>query len=159
MTSSAYCAFLLRGEAPSIRCEHMSLWSVGPRRQVIDAAFKWYRPPMILEYGSDRIRAIRTDLAMDEATVGELWDDMQRSHFAWQLLRPGGAGSLARKIECFPWAKEGNGSSCTSSNGRCRWYPSPLGGELPSSCPMLHTLQAMCGGKLDRLVPLPQIRC
>jgi hypothetical protein len=147
---------ILRGtlakEAFALRKKHSSLWSIGPRQDLIDASFKWLPPPLLIEYGRDSIRATRPDI--DKEVISDVWVAMQLNHIAWQIFGHNATMESIRRIECFPWSKEGSHHACSSSNGECRWFPPPVGTQLPTSCPMLQTLQDLCGKYWERLRPL-----
>lgn len=141
--------------AMRLRCEHASLWSVGPRSQLIQASLEWLRPPVIAHYGANTIRGPRSDMERDEVIA--LWGDAQLQHVAWQLIGDTNPHRCARRVECFPWAKEGSGSGCDYSNGHCRWFPPDATSSLPDDCPMVQMLKRLCGEYWNRLVPLASL--
>lgn len=143
---------LLAEEAMALRSERISLWSVGPRENLVQASVEWFRPPVFLEYGQDKIHAPRKDL--DEGEVGELWEDAQLQHIAWQLMGHANPRRCEKRIECFYWAKEGSDKGCEQSNGVCRWFPTNPKTPLPDECPMLRIIKRLCGEYWARFVPM-----
>jgi len=142
----------LSEEAIELRKEHESLWSVGPREQILEASLKWFRPPIFMHYGSDTIHAGRSDL--DSSEISELWADAQLQHIAWQLIGNTNTIRCCHHVECFFWSKEGSDSGCTESTGNCRWFPPISEKPLPDSCPMLRIIKRLAGPYWNRLQPM-----
>lgn len=134
-----------------LRMTKAGLWSIGSRNQLVDASLNWFKPPIIKEYGQNKIKSTRSDWPASD--VQELWEDAQLEHIAWQLLGASRLEKREHRIECFPWAKERSGSNCEYYNGKCRWFPEDAERQVPDKCPMMRILIRLCGNYWSRLRP------
>jgi hypothetical protein len=132
------------------RGSHFSLWSIGPRDDLLDASLDWFRPPLAAEFGSNTLKAWNQSL--DESGMASLWRDTQLNHVAYQLLADADIAHRRKMgIQCFDQAKAGILNPCKQADSCCHYFPSD---SLPRECTLREVIKQLAGGYWSRLRPI-----